>query len=789
VRETDNGRLNDRTSRLYSNNSIMNNACVMTSLTSSALTATLQALRGETDVHIVAPALDDQRFARILALAPGVDPVISALGALAGGLPDFLTPAMCASSALHTAIASLIGTRTGNCVLPTWAEVAPAGWGASHAAALIDAVQHNRCASWAAAALIGPGDVSAALLHEPWEMSAAIRRWGEATSDNPTAWMDALTPTERDRLLDALRHAPNTAAACLPWLPEPYVMDIAGHIDGAIRPLALAAYTAASPVACARHAAILTAFMQHVEADDISILARLAAATRMDAVWEAIVRLLRKERWLAGAVVMAAPWEHVRGDVQAGILSGCHQSNACAAIAFARGVHSDPQQIMGITACAFFAAVTPTVWHALPTEMQQAWIRQLAVRDAHLAVRSLGPDPMFLACAALNDDLIAAVRRHTPDDTAVRWTLLPVAVRNLPIAAVPAVVAALPAPPDPAAFMQIACGGRKMSPALRDWIVDHPSPCALGAATTVMRTTARFDSDSSGNRCAALAHALEGWGPEETAALLAALPDDVRAALLPDHNVLADALAHPDRRDAFLQALGALAALPPSAALPALHALDALAQTTKVSAQRHAGKVLAMALRDYGRIFADIARSLDDVARAAVLPRLDHPHDESAMETLAAADPLVAHRLAQALRSHNATAALDALAASALDEMLRLWRFLPGTIHSAVLGNRDALLTDVAAPECADALAQTLREWSGDNDVLLLALRMLCDSEEKRRTWGVALLAQHPDRAAALLPLLREDLRTMLASDPAIAFACADLPLSHPSAPTQRRRR
>ena len=121
---------------------------------SPALAATLRALRGETDGPVVAPALDDIWCVRIPALAPGVDPVVGALGALAGGLPDVIPPAMRDSPALSTAIASLIGTNTGARILPWWAEVAPAGWGASHAAALIDVGRRNRCKSWAAGALI-----------------------------------------------------------------------------------------------------------------------------------------------------------------------------------------------------------------------------------------------------------------------------------------------------------------------------------------------------------------------------------------------------------------------------------------------------------------------------------------------------------------------------------------------------------------------------------------------------------------------------------------------------------
>ena len=114
---------------------------------SPALTATLRALRGETDLRVIAPAFSNRRFARVLALAPTVHPVVRALGAPAGGLPDILTPAECASPALAAAIASLIGTDAGRCVLPTWAKVAPAGWGASHAADLIDSMR-SMLRSW-----------------------------------------------------------------------------------------------------------------------------------------------------------------------------------------------------------------------------------------------------------------------------------------------------------------------------------------------------------------------------------------------------------------------------------------------------------------------------------------------------------------------------------------------------------------------------------------------------------------------------------------------------------------
>jgi len=45
--------------------------------------------------------------------------------------------------------------------------------------------------------------------------------------------------------------------------------------------------------------------------------------------------------------------------------------------------------------------------------------------------------------------------------------------------------------------------------------------------------------------------------------------------------------------------------------------------------------------------------------RATLLPRLDDPHVESTLGAIAAANPLVAHRLARALQFRPATAVLD----------------------------------------------------------------------------------------------------------------------------------
>jgi len=213
---------------------------------SPVVSATLRALCGESDPHVAAPALGDPRFACVLTLAPGVDPVIRALGALAGEVLELIAPAVRDSPALAAAVESLIGTGAERYILEPWVDIAPTGWGSAHAAALIDAVRRNRCAPWTAAALIGPSSDAAVLLCKTWETSCAIRCWGQATPNEPTAWMDTLEPAQRDRLMETLRAEPSIAVTCMPWLPAACAADVVDHIGSESLFLALAAYVNAS---------------------------------------------------------------------------------------------------------------------------------------------------------------------------------------------------------------------------------------------------------------------------------------------------------------------------------------------------------------------------------------------------------------------------------------------------------------------------------------------------------------------------------------------------------------
>jgi hypothetical protein len=513
------------------------------------------------------------------------------------------------------------------------------------------------------------------------------------------------------------------------------------------------------------------------------------------------IQILRANPWSAVHVLAEATWNDLRAAVQESILSATRRSNICAAIACARGMRDQPPPITKKTARAFFAAVTPEVWTALPAETQQEWRRTLDGTETHLAVRSLGLDPIFLERARLNADMIAAVRRHAPNEETLRWTLLPMAVRDLPIVAdVSDVVAALPAPPDPVVFVQIAGGSPTMPPALRAWITAHPIAQTAAAAVTVLQVGRRFGIGSVDTRCAALARAFAGWSSEEATALLTALPKDARAALRPSANALANALAHPDRRDAFRQALDTITALSPSVAIPARHALNelakALAKTSKRSKdilqqlfQQRAGEELARALRNHGNGFLALVDTLADAPRTAILPPPLSEMNGLAIRAITAADPLVAHHLAHALRFRNPTAALDALTEAPFDALTRIWRLLPEDLQQFVHCDRDALLRKIAVPGHADALAKMLQNWEANDSLTLLALRMLSDPNDERRTRGAAILAQHPNMAALLLPLLHDDVRTALESVPSIAVAGADLPLDRSRTPALVRRR
>jgi hypothetical protein len=82
--------------------------------------------------------------------------------------------------------------------------------------------------------------------------------------------MNHLASANRDRLVNALRTAPNSAAACWPCLPEEHAASLSMRVIGGWTDKALDAYAAALPVTRDRHARILAMLIQRAKPYDLA---------------------------------------------------------------------------------------------------------------------------------------------------------------------------------------------------------------------------------------------------------------------------------------------------------------------------------------------------------------------------------------------------------------------------------------------------------------------------------------------------------------------------------------
>jgi len=236
------------------------------------LDAAARAIGGESDLDAIMPALDDAGLAQVIACAPEAHPLVRAVAALCGGLPSVPDPPTIADPALHAAMTRLIGASAGWTALQSWALVAPAGWGRAHAAALRDAAHSGMCAPGAAAALIGPGDASADLLADAWDIAFAIRCWGTSVPNDTTV------PAERQRLLDAAPSSPFARVLCLPWLPMEIAYALVMTVDDIST--AIHAFDPASSPEHARGTALLRQLVAHTHSAHLGTLTRLASSVR-----------------------------------------------------------------------------------------------------------------------------------------------------------------------------------------------------------------------------------------------------------------------------------------------------------------------------------------------------------------------------------------------------------------------------------------------------------------------------------------------------------------------------
>jgi len=722
---------------------------------SPELNAAMRAVRGESDLDAIMPALADAGPARVIACAPETHHLVRAIAALRGGLTTLLAPEDIASPALHDALARLIGTTVGNHVLTAWAEIAPVGWGRSHAEALRDAVQRRRCAPSAAAVLIGPCDAGARLLTNASDIALVIRRWGQSPHAGPTAWASVLSDEERSRLITVIWRDSFSAASCLPWLPPDAVRTAD---DDAPVGDALDAFAAASPTARTLHADRIRQLVADARPERLAALTRLACAMQTNEVWTRVQMLIRESPDDAWSVVVAAPWDDLADDVRDVILACADSSDVCAAVAAARGRRDAAMtNITAETSAAFFAALDPAVWDALDPATQQRWLQELWGGEANLAVRSLGLRPEVLARAAIHNHLVRAAQRHARDAAVLRSALLPVALRRLPPAAAYAVIASLPTPPpDPGAFFIIA-GGRA------DPDVRAPARAALRSPADLALAVVLQRSGEGGASiracCAALQHALRGRSYDDLAPILALLSAAARAALLPDTAALARRLAHPYRLDTLRQALDRLAALPPAVAIPTSIALTCWTPWNAADASA-AG---ADALRAHGDVFLTLTDALahtealmHDDLRQALLPLPEDAALADALRALARDDPLVAQRLAYGLRDRSWRDALEPLLDASQPHANAVWNALDDAMRRGI--------ASVLAAELLDANPLAVHD-----PIAALALAAVHVGDDDLRTAGVAALSARPGIVRAIWEQLPLAVQRKLGDLPAFA--------------------
>jgi len=732
----------------------------MTDLSSaSALSAAVRIVRGESDRDAVMRALEEPRLAYVIACAPDAQRDVRAIAALRSGLTSLLNPPIVDGHAFHAALARLIGTPAERNAIRARAEVAPAGWDAAHADALRNAVVRGTCFAGAAAALIGPNDDAAALLRSASDAAFAIRRWGQSdtarsgsrsTPAAPTAWMGALSAGARQRLIATVESDPSSAASCLPWLPPDVVTRM--RIDDDARGAALDAFAAAPPTGRAMHADIVQQLVARAHPTHLAALTRLACAMQTDEVWSRVQTLLHEDPNAALHVVIAAPWNDLANGVRNAILERADASDICAAIAAACGRRDvSTATITGWTVAAFFAALNPRVWDALDAATQRRWRHALRGGDAHLAVRALGLRPEFLARATLDNDLVRAVQRHARGEGAWRATLLPVALRHLPLAAAHAVIAALPPPPDPGAFFCIAGG-------CDDPDVLAPARSALRTPADLALAIVLLRSGTSDERvqdvCDMLRDALHGRARDELKSITTLLAHAGRNETRPARAAIDASADASDRRGPLRRTFARLLAdVPPESALPAFIALDRwMAGRDSLHATAEA---TALALSRHGDAFASIVDALGRSALGDVV--LPLPKDDAladALRGLAQDDPPTAQRLAHALRNRSCLTALQELLHAAPAHASAVWQALDDATRRAIGAEVAA-----ASPD-ADPLAV-------HDPIAALALAAVHADDADLRAAGITALAQRPDvlrqRWGALPTEMQHILRSHLA--------------------------
>jgi len=755
-------------------------------------TPVIRAMRGDSDMASIHAALHDRLRARALALAPHADRALRVVAALHSGLTALVSPQDVADPLVGDVLRRLIGDPRGKDILFAWAEVAPARWGATSAHALVDAIRWDACDRCTAAALIGPCDASAILLHNAYDIAFAIRCWGRAVPGNPLWWTAHVSFDAMEQLVAILRQSAGefapTFASCLPWLPLEAFPDALMHAMHDLHAInaAIAAFVEASPVARTRSAHLIARLIDAATSDDLSALTRLACVTGRADAWERVRSLLRRHRDAAVDVVAAAPWTDLHPTVQTTIMDNARRSDMCAAIAIAQG-RRPIDGLIPKTVVAFLAALVPTVWDALDAETRNAILRTAPPDSMHLALRSLGLRPEILVHAHLTDRFVHEARRHAPDDTALRWTLLPIAVRSLPPGEASALIAAMPeAPPDAGSFFGVAVGRDPGDiDARARSVLSTPADLAVAVALQSYPAGAWTALDA----CRVLHDMLIGREDAAVMPLLATLDPPARAAYMPDRDALADTLAHPRRRTAMRHVVQDIAALPLAIAIPALYALTQWMQ--RRCRADDVAEALLLVLHDRSDLVIAFAESLSgyDPLRDALLPLPHDPNLAHALRALVLHDLDAGRRLSRAIMLRAWDAVRVALLSAPHAHAQEVLTCLSDADWSGVLPDAVTRMERLAADGSDAALLAAFQRLKASNPYGALGLAALAADDPKERARGIAVLATLPFHVRTILPLLRPAVQDVLRTHPVLGVAIADLSAPTPHPPRSRQRR
>jgi len=728
------------------------------------IVAAIHALRGESGPEVMRAVHGDPQLALVLATAPDVHPAVHTVAALVSESTALLDPCAITDPTVGNAVRLLAESPKGcAAALAAWAKVAPAGWGADIADSLVAAVHRGTCHPAAAAVLIGPCAPILDHISDPHAAAFVIRRWGQSSPGAPAWWAAHVAKDAWKHLRDLLSGDSLAFASCVPWLPPP--MRKRRRIPESAIDAALDAFTDASPHVRVQHASLIDQMVAQAQSLHLDRLTRLACATGDAHIWERVTAIVAQEPDAAASVIRAAAWNDAPQTVQETILRHATRSPVCAAIAAARGKRSwapIPHDIVDV----FFGALDAGVWDALGATTKRQLLHDLFEYRLHLAVRSLGPRPAILAKAQWYHALVRAVQQHVTDHAAIRWTLLPVALRRVAPSVAHALIAAMSTlPPDPGAFFGIACG-RDDADAIDRQRTVLRSPGDLAVAVAIQRCAA---SDAGApTRNADLITALRGRTWHDLQPIRAILDPHAHALVAPDVDALARRLSEPDHLDRMRTALTRLASLPPDIAIPSLFILHQW--VSGHASGWDVADTLLNRLRDHGDISMDLVDALPAKRAHVVFPLPTDPRLADAVRALARDHVDCAHHLALALEVESWDKATQTLLTAPPWHANAVWNALPPTMQRSI--ERTVAAATSADKPHADVAAATAKTH---DPITALALAALRTHDESLRSAGIAALSNRPSLLRMIWSQGDPALRTTLLGIPELHLLIADL--------------